>query len=155
MISVLSFLTITEFLSFLTIMDSVLTYAPATFTMNMHGDAVLSYEGVEHKCKNVRSCGWEKYKLPRVLRGTNATSEYKYTFYVYDNYGGYPYFIKHKETLQQLVDGYKKAQKDVDGQRQRQKEEKAAKEAAAKAATARIFPVKGSAAPTNPWKKPV
>ncbi len=138
------------FYLFLQTMDSIPApeFPPATFTMDENGNATLFYEGKTHTFRFVRFCRWGNSPKCCTL---------PYVFYVHDDVGGWPYFTKHKETLQQLIDTYRISYGQVQQKRLGRKkamEAKAAAEAVAEAAAARIFPIKGSAAPTNPWKKP-
>ncbi len=118
-----------------------------SYTEDEWGYATLTYEGGTIRSMDpVKYCSWNKY-TPTFKWEENI--DYKYIFYLHYFDGGYPKFIKNKETVDKLWADYKKVraekkQKEEEENKKKEEEEKQMK---------RIFPIKGSITPTNPWKK--
>lgn len=125
-----------------------------SYTEDEYGYATLTYEGKTiTSIEPVHCCSWNK-KKPHFKWQKNSEDTYIFYLYYYD--GGYPYFVKNKETVLKLWADYKKVRAE---KKKKQEAQKIAEEAEIKkkeqeeAKKKRIFPIKGSIAPTNPWKK--
>jgi hypothetical protein len=93
--------------------------------------------------------GWKIDKSPR-------RKENKYIIYLYDDYGGFPYFVSDRADWLSIIASYKAYKEGVRFQRKflEEKEQRRKEEAKNIFVEAKnIFVLKGSAAPTNPWKK--
>jgi len=79
----------------------------------------------------------------------NFRSSGKYTLYMYDSTGGWPYFFEDKIEVKSIIESYNTFRKGKEDQKIHK--EKREKEEAEK--RKKIFLIKTSAKPTNPWKK--
>lgn len=129
-----------------------------SYTEDKWGFATLTYEGRTVRSMDpVRYCSCEK-ETP--LFKWQKKSDCGYIFYMYYFDGGYPYFVKNKETVLKLWADYKKVRKEKkqkkeqeEAEKKRVEEEEKQRKEKEEADKKRIFPIKGSIAPTNPWKK--
>ncbi len=129
-----------------------------SYTEDEWGFATLTYEGITVRSIDpVKFCSWDK-ETP--LFKWQKKSDCRYIFYMYYFDGGYPYFVNKKETVLKLWADYKKVRGEKKRIKEQEEAEKKLKQEAEEAKKIkeeadkkRIFPIKGSIAPTNPWKK--
>ena len=80
---------------------------------------------------------------------TARNNNYRYIIYMYDEFGGNPYFFKELSEVKAIMNSYYTFREGIKIQKEFL-EKKAKKEAIVKKNT---FVIKGSSKPTNPWKK--
>jgi hypothetical protein len=129
-------------------------YLPPSYSETESGIATLIYNGFGHTLPfRVDRVYYTKNKSPSHL------SSGPYIFYTessdYGYEGGWPYFCSLEEA-QKLVADFNECLKKRKERHLKHKEEQrqlALRQAEEAEKKKKIFPIKGSSAPTNPWKK--
>lgn len=119
------------------------TFHRPVYTENEYGRARIYTSAQRQITIEIgETLGWKIDKSPR-------RKENKYIIYIYDDYGGWPQFFSDKAEWMSIITSYKACKEGRKFQRKflEEKEERRKEEAK------KIFVLKGSAAPTNPWKK--
>lgn len=125
-----------------------------SYTEDEWGYATLTYES--HTVQSIDPviyCSYAKY-TPTFKWQENK--ERNYVFYLHYFDGAWPNFVKNKDTILKLWADYKKVRaekKQKQDEENKRKEEEIKKKEQEEADKKRIFPIKSSIAPTNPWKK--